>query len=258
MEPLYTAIIIAIFCFVLAALYTVFYFRHEIRSLSKHKALRKLHGYSLIPLVLLIIFGVFYLIVYWLRAHVSFDGGDDNTLKFTALGEIGDLFNGLVGPFIALLSVILFYKAYREQIRTNSKNDELRLLEYCHSRLDFLKEETTIKAFESNCEIYINANVSQSRKEMALKRIMSIFSEFDNIKQIVADMELHATYLEDQYLTVMSNDYFEKMQEVNISIVNQGVIGGHMLRIMVGIEGRFNRVYREYYELLEDGGHIEY
>src|SRR3954467_2811058 len=79
---------------------------------TKNKDFVEKNGPMVITLVSLLLFLTVILIIY----YGKFNGKD--------AGTIGDAFNGMTGPFIALLSAILVYQSFVAQTKANQKQTE--------------------------------------------------------------------------------------------------------------------------------------
>ncbi len=161
-------------------------------------------------------------------------------LDFNTTGQIGDTFNGIIGPFIAWLAAILIYITLRQQIKANvllkEQNDFRFILDNTNLLSDNKSDiktlcKLTLEDFEKN--IY--------HESKHLRRLSLILIDFKATITMVSNIKTNRSFLENKIMLTWESIYKPEIEAVNKQIVNTSAF--RSITFILGIPFTFNQDY---------------
>lgn len=125
--------------FVIVSYYVIDLTLNEDKLDGVKKRLNSLRDDSF-ALIKIILWSIIFLFgIYFFSTSSSFKNVLDN-ISEKNLGQIGDLFNGIVAPLIAVISIFFLYRAFREQLKANELFYNFELERSFKNDLEWLRD----------------------------------------------------------------------------------------------------------------------
>lgn len=148
--------------------------------------------HNLTPLVILLLLGFIYLLVFGLTKSNSYNSFVETiSPKSSGLGGIGDLVNGLITPIISVITIIYLYKAFVQQYLANQILFNSEIEKSFKEDLHWLRSNTEISRNLSseidgkdNDELTIYLDPSNDYQIRKTIYILNVFLQtYENLKK---------------------------------------------------------------------------
>lgn len=133
-----------------------------------------------------VVFFIFIVLIFFASLTLAFSNiyrsFSNKVSPDNGLGQIGDLFNGLVAPIISLVSVLFLYRAFKAQIRANN------MFYGFETRNMYREEFNDLKKYYSNLKKNGGNDISNISEDEKID-LKGIFFVLEKIKNLFNDLD---------------------------------------------------------------------